>query len=170
MLLRDLRIYSFGFPIEERVLISNWLPISQYVTSRLSKNKEHWYNQEILHATTAPKRKGFGFHTDRKSFHCYVALNLNFNICIKKKKRTKKQEEKAHPQESAVFMQTGSWVYTVISADFITSFREAKLAQQCLCQGLMLTTVYRTHCWDGQNQLCHQTPPWQNQPKIPFPL
>lgn len=122
MLLRDLRIYSFGFPIEERVLISNWLPISQYVTSRLSKNKEHWYNQEILHATTAPKWKGFGFHTDRKSFHCYVALNLNFNICIKKKKMDKKarregpstRKRSVHANRELSVHCNFCWLYNVL--------------------------------------------------------
>lgn len=42
-----------------------------------------------------------------------------------------------------------------------------KLGQKCLRQGLTLATVYeRTHCWDGQNQLYHHKPLWQNQAKI----
>lgn len=42
-----------------------------------------------------------------------------------------------------------------------------KLGQKCLHQGLTLATVYeRTHCWDGQNQLYHHKPLWQNQAKI----
>lgn len=82
-----------------------------------------------------------------------------------KKKRTKKQKG---PSTGKSHNFPLSWAYTVISADFTTSFREIKLGQQFQCQGLVLTILYRTHCWDGQNQLCHQTPPWQDQPEIPF--
>lgn len=87
------------------------------------------------------KWKGFGFQTDRKSFLCYVVLNWNFNICIKKKKRTKKQES---PSIGKSHNFPLSWVYTVISANFTTSFREIKLGQ---------TSVPRPHV----NNCVHNT-------------